>query len=426
MQVNQSYRFELEPNNIQLGSFRNHAGAARFAYNWGLAERIKSYDVQKKTEGKKKSLTAIDQHKSLVKLKKDKLSWMYEVSKCAPQEALRDLEKAYQNFFRRVKNGEKPGFPRFKKKGGNDSFRLTGSVQVNPTSIQLPKIGVVRTKESTEKFSGRILSVTVKRVADRWYASVCVEAERPTPKPVEGPVCGVDLNLAEIVIHNGDSVDRIETPRSIKQDLVALKRAQKNLSKKTKGSSNRKKQVMRVAKIHARIARRRKDFLNVLTARLAKAKSVIVVEDLCVKGMLRNHNLAQAIADAGWGSFVTMLGYKCLWYGSTLIKVDRFYPSSKTCSECGEVNKALALSEREWACKACGSWHERDANAALNLRNRGLEILEEMKTTASHAGSEACGDTSGSGTLSRKMKRPTSRVSVKQEESCGTSVPHSL
>lgn len=389
MKTNQAYRYELKPNNRQITLLKKHCGAARFAYNWGLARRKELYATKK---GKDRFTSSISQHKELNALKKTEYPWMYEVSKCAPQESLHNLDEAFKNMRRRIKNGErKKGFPKFKKKGKHDSFTISQTnmtLKIVDNTIHLPRIGYVRTKESTSKFKGRILNATVSREADRWFCSLCVEVERPDPQPIKGEIVGIDLGInCFATISNGESISQVYSPKPLKKNLKKLKRLSKHHSKKQKGSNNKKKATIKLARLHKRIRDTRKDFINKETTKLAKTKSVIVIEDLNVAGMLRNHRLARSIGDEGWGMFRTQLEYKTQWYGSKLVKIPRFYPSSKRCNHCGYVNKDLKLSDRTWICPECGARNERDPNAAHNIRDKGIELL----STESFSGINACG-----------------------------------
>jgi putative transposase len=336
-----------------------HAGVARFAYNWGLAQRIVLYEKEKQ------STNAVTQHRELNQLKQTAFPWMYEASKCAPQEALRDLDKAFANFFRGVKQGKRIGFPRFKKKGRHDSFRLTGSIKVFKKGLQLPRLGVVRLKEATA-VTGRILSATVRREADRWYVSLAVETEIPQPAPVLGEVVGIDLGLNHFAVLSDGT--KIEAPKPLKKHLKRLRRLSKRHTRKRQGSKNKKKSALALARLHRRIRNIRQDFLHTLTTHLAKTKSEIVLESLNVKGMMQNSKLSRAIVDVSWHEFRRQLEYKSRWYGSTLTFADRFHATSKTCSVCGCVCDKLSLAVRTWTCAACGRQHDRDVNAALNLR----------------------------------------------------------
>lgn len=380
MLVNQAFRYELDLNGAQRLLLAKHAGCARFAWNWGLRRRIEQFE---QNEEEARFTDAIKQHKALNQLKLTEFPWMYEVSKCAPQEALRNLDRAFKNFWQGRKEGREVGFPKFKQKGGRDSFRLTGSIQVKDNKVQLPRLGEIRTKESTEKFQGKILSATVSRQADRWFVSLNVEVERPDPEPVKGEVVGVDVGLnCFAALSNGD---KKSAPKPLAAHLKKLKRLSKQHSRKEKGSQNCKKSALKLARLHARIGNIRRDDLHKCSTELAKTKSVIVVEDLHVKGMMENDKLARQIGDAGWGEFRQMLEYKNLWYGSHLVAAPRFLPSSKTYSTCGHKLPELSLAVREWDCPQCQTHHDRDVNAAQNLKNWYL-------STASSAGIDACGD----------------------------------
>ena len=389
MLVNEAFRYELKPNNKQMGLFVKHCGVARFAWNWGLARRIELYKTK---QGKERYTNAINQHRELNVLKKTDYLWMYEVSKCAAHEALRDLDRAYSNMFRMMKNHEKEiKKPVFKKKGGYGCFRISqmhSNLKTFNNAIKLPRIGWVRTKESTTKLKGRILNATVSREADRWYCSLCVEVNRPDPKPIQGEIVGIDLGIkCFATISNGDGISEIHSPKPLRKNIIKVKRLHRQLSRKQKGSQNRKKSQLKLARLHLRIKNTRKDFLAKETSKLAKTKSVICIEDLNIRGMLKNHHLARSVGDEGWGEFRRMLEYKTQWYGSRLIFIPRFEPSSKRCNNCGEINHELKLSDRKWICLNCGAVNERDPNSAHNIRDKGIEIL----TTESSSGSNACG-----------------------------------
>jgi putative transposase len=385
--VNQAFKYELKPNNKQVGLFIKNCGVSRFAWNWGLARRIELYKNQ---EGQARFITAFTQHKELVVLKKSEFSWMYEVSKNVPHESLRNLDKAYLRFCRGFKEHKNIGFPKFKKKGEHDSFTLRGAVKVICNAVQLPRIGIVRTKESTSKLKGRILSATISREANRWHCSLNVEVDRDEPKLVVGEVVGIDLGLNNfVVISNGKEYKHLDAPNPLRKALVKIRRLNRQQSRKQKGSSNCKKASLRLAMRHRKVKNIRKDFLNKLTTELTKTKSVIVIEDLNVKGMQNKKvHLGTPIKDAGWGEFRRQLERKAVWHGSRLIKIPRFEPSSKRCSKCGELNQDLELSDRIWICQNCGATHDRDENASDNIRNYGLKIL----ATESSSGSNACGE----------------------------------
>ena len=355
----QAFRFELDPTKRQRHRLARAAGTARYAFNWGWALCKQRLDAHQPVP------RAIELHR-LWNAGKLSRSWVYGVSKCCGQEALRDLDRAFVNFWRGRQSGRRVGFPRPRRKHARrDSFRLTGSIAVHPRSIGLPRIGWVRSKEPTEKFRGRILSATVSREADRWYASLTVDALRDEPNPVEGPVVGVDLGLKCFAVLSDGT--RLESPRPLARAMRRLAHRQRLHCRKQRGSNNRRQSAAGLARLHRRIRCRRTDFLHKATTILAKTKSVIVVEDLSVRGMIRNRHLARSIADSGWSEFRWLLAYKTQWYGSKLVVAARFYPSTKTCSACGYARGVMPLDERVLRCEACGAQIDRDLNAARNL-----------------------------------------------------------
>ncbi len=361
MLVYQAFRYELAVTPAQRAVLANHAGAARWAWNWGLSVRRKAW------RRRGEALNAMALHRLLVQLKRTpRYAWLSQVSKCAPQEALRDLDRAYANYWRGRRTGRQVGLPRFKKRGRcADRFRLTGAIRVQSGSVVLPRIGRVATKEPTGKFRGRILSATCCREADRWYVALTVEVERPDPQPVDGPVVGVDRGISRFAVCS-DGIT-IHSPRALERSQRKLRHHARAVSRKRPGSRNRRKAVLSLARCHRRIRNQRTDALHKATTTLAKTKSVIVVEDLHVAGMVRNRRLARAISDQGWGEFYRQLAYKSTWYGSRLVVAPRFFPSSKRCSGCGSVKAVLPLRMREFCCEACGLVLDRDLNAARNL-----------------------------------------------------------
>jgi len=363
-------------NNEQRTVCLKHAGAARFAYNWGLARSIEVYRATGKLPN------AIALHKELNALKPSQFPWMYEVSKCAPQEALRDLDAAYKNFFRRVelkKQGKwrgKLGFPTFKKKSkGIGSFRLTGSIRVFEKSVQLPRLGTVRLHE--KKYiptDAKILSATISEQAGRWFVSIQVEEEQEKPVMIATTAIGVDLGIKALATCSDGMI--FANPRALKHAQKQLKRLERQKSRRKKGSKNRAKTCKRIAKAHARVANIRKDAAHKLTAHLTKCHALVAIEDLHVAGMLKNHKLAQAVSDSNFGEIRRQLEYKAEWRGVHLVTVNRFYPSSKTCSGCGWVNEALTLADRTFICQECGLVIDRDLNAAINVRMVAVSSID--------------------------------------------------
>jgi len=378
MQITRGYRTELDLNNKQITACKQHVGAARYAYNWGLKRKQEVY------QEKGRSISAMELHRELNALKQTELSWMYEVSKCAPQEALRDLDAAFEHFFRRCqlkKEGKwrgKTGYPKFKsKKKGSGSFRLTGSIAVFDDAVQLPRLGRVRLKERGYlPTSGvRILSATVSEQAGRWFVSLQVREDVAAPLPACGEPLGIDLGIKALAVCS-DGREPIANPKALRSHLKKLRRAGRRLSRCKKGSKNREKARKQLARQHYRIANIRRDALHQATSSItAKTKPdvlrprTVVLEDLHVAGMVKNRKLARAISDVGMGEFRRQMEYKTIWNGATLLIADRFYPSTKRCSRCGNVKAEMPLKERVYVCElpACQLVLDRDFNAALNL-----------------------------------------------------------
>lgn len=369
------YKTELNLNNTQRTLCLKSAGASRFAYNWGLRIKIDEYE---KTG---KSPNAIELHRRLNAVKKTEFPWMYDVSKCCMQEALRDLETAFKNFFRRVKNGETPGFPKFKsRRKGIGSFRVTGRIRVTSGKVKLPRLGWLTLKEKNYfPMGAKILSATVSERAGRWFVSLQIQEEIENPVP-STTVCGVDVGVKTLATL--DDGTAFENPKALRKLAEKLIRTQKRISRRKKGSQNRKKAIRQLRRVHYKIFCVRKDAIHKATTAITKLYGMIGIETLHVNGMLKNHTLAKSIADASFSEFHRQLKYKVKWAGGQVIEVDRFYPSSKTCSRCGEVKEFLKLSERVFHCEQCGFTIDRDHNAAINLR----------KYTVSSTGSNACED----------------------------------
>ena len=412
--MQRAYKTELDLNNQQITACRKHAGAARWAYNWGLRRK---QEVYRQTGT---SPSAIDLHRELNALKQTDVPWMYEVSKCAPQEALRNLDRAFASFFRRVTLQQagkhrgklgKLGYPRFKsKKRGLGSFRLTGTIVVFADAIQLPRLGRLRLKERGYlPTSGvKVLSATVSEHAGHWYVSVLVEQEQMVPANT-GPVVGVDLGVKHLATLSDGTV--IPNRKPLKRRMRKIKRLQRAVARKQKGSQNRKKAARKLGTEHRKVAQQRADTLHQLTSRLAKTKAVVVIEDLNVSGMLKNHHLARAIADVGFGEFRRQLEYKAAWYGCQVVVADRWFASSKTCSGCGWKDARLTLADRTFRCQNpnCRLVLDRDRNAALNLAK-----LAESSPDSQNA----C----GAGSAGRDREAPVELPVVKQEpDTCGAS-----
>ena len=346
-----------------------NAGVARFAYNWGLNQKKIALD------NKSKVPNAIEFHRQLNKLKQTELSWMYEVSKCSPQEALRNLDRAFKNFFEK-----RAKFPKFRsKRQGIGGFRLTGSIKVENGHVQLPRLGSIRLKEKGYlPLNAKILSATVSERAGRWFVSIQVEIDQPvfTGQKDEYDVVGVDLGIKTLATVSDGQV--FNNPKPLKRRLRKLRKLSQSISRKVKGSQNRKKAVKRLARFHYKVSNIRKDTLHKITTILAKTKRIVGIEDLNVSGMMKNRCLAQAIQDLGLFEWRRQLEYKGRWYACLIIPVDRFYPSSKTCHVCGEINENLTLADREWYCAGCRTHHDRDYNASKNIKYVAASLSETI------------------------------------------------
>jgi len=313
---------------------------------------------------------------------------------CAMQEALRDLETAYRNFFRRVALGKqglwrgKLGFPKMKKKSkAIGSFRLTGSIKVFSGTVQLPRLGCLRLHEHDFiPTDAKVLSATVSEQAGRWFVSIQVEEEQEKPPPTATTAIGVDLGIKTLATCSDGKI--FANPRALSHAHKMLRRLERQKSRRKKGGKNRKKICRKLAKQHARVANIRKDAAHKLSSYLCKNHALVAIEDLHVAGMLKNHKLAQAVSDNNFGEIRRQLEYKAFWQGVHLVIIDRWYASSKTCSGCGWVDENQDLSDRTFICQECGLVMDRDENAAINILN------EALRTTGSYSGSHAYGESS--------------------------------
>ena len=384
-----AHQIRLEPNNKQRTYLSRAAGTARFTYNWGLHRWQEEYELHK-ADPSHPQPSQFSLRRELNSKKHEEYPWMMDVTKCAVQESLIDLGRAFDNFFKK-----RAKYPKPKKKGIHDSFTMSsGTFAVDGYRIRIPKLGYVRMSEAL-RFDGKILSATVSRTADRWFVSLTVETDDPMPTPKSQRSIGVDLGVSTLAsFSDGRQVLGTKAQRRL---LAKQARLSRQLSRKQKGSKNGYKAKMKLARLHAKIANTRKDSLHKLTTELVSNYEVICIEDLNVSGMVKNHNLARAVSDMGFFEFRRQLDYKCKRYGSELVVIDQWYPSSKTCSACGEVFGSLPLSVRRWTCQGCGADHDRDVNAAINIERVGSASMSWA--TASSAGSNDCGDGSSGHSL---------------------------
>ena len=368
--MHRSHRIRLYPTAEQEVHLRRACGVARFAYNWGLAR-------WNELHAQDKQVSAYSLRRELNSIKREQFPWMLEVTKCAPMESLLDLGNAFRWFF-----SKKNGYPKLKKKGVNDSFRVgidSGNFEFYGTRLRLPKLGWINLAETLRWPEAKLLSLIIKRIADRWYAVVNVELPDPPTESSENQadsVVGVDLGLATFATLS--TGEKVEHPRYLRTALPRLRRLNQALARSVKGSRNRFRAKNRLARKYASIANQRRHFLHKLTADICRRFDTVVVEDLAVKNMGSLPNMSRSIYDSCFAEFRQQISYKA----NHLVIADRFYPSSKLCSSCNYKSPNLPLNVRSWVCPQCGATHDRDINAAINLKHLG-------QTAAAH-GAKPC------------------------------------
>jgi len=362
--IQKAYKHRVFPNKEQVELFEKHFGTSRWIFNWGLEKKIKAYQKDKKR------LTCFDLINELTKLKKEKdFEWLNEVNSQSLQASLRNLDNAFTNFFRKQNK-----FPNFKSKKNNiNSFQIPQHLKLSD-KLDIPKIKGIKIKQH-RKIDGKIKTATISKTStEKYYISILVEQDKSLPKKdkiKDKATIGIDLGIKTFATISDSR--KIDNPKYLKKSERKLKRQQRWLSRKIKGSKNRNKQRMKIALVHEKITNQRSDFLHKFSYELTHEKQVnsIAIEDLNVKGMVKNHCLARSISDVAWSEFRRQLTYKCDWYGKNLLVIGRFEASSKTCS-CGVVNQDLKLSDREWTCKECNVKHDRDILAANNIKKFAL------------------------------------------------------
>lgn len=364
METKRAYKFRFYPTPEQELNLAKTFGCARFAYNYMLRQRTDAWFERQEKIGYHQTsamLTTLKRQPEFV--------WLNEVSSVPVQQSLRHLQTAFGNFFAR-----RHKYPTFKKKDGVQSAEYTTSAfNWDGSVLKIAKVGALNIRFSrTIPKAATVTTVTVsKDTAGRYFVSMLCADEVQAKAPVAAKV-GIDLGLTHFAILS--TGEKIAAPNTFRKHESTLAKLQRRLAKKQKGSANRKKAKLKVAKLHAKITDSRKDFLHKLSTRLVNENQVIAIETLAVSHMQKNHRLAKSIADASWAEFVRQLEYKSLWYGRELIGIDRWYPSSKRCSDCGHTVRSMPLNVREWTCPECGTVHDRDINAARNVLAAGLAV----------------------------------------------------
>lgn len=356
-----SYKSRIYPNKQQCEQLSITLNSCRFVYNWGLERKIEAYAQVGET------LSCYDLSRELTRLKKEH-TWLQKADLTALQQSLQNLDGAYARFFK-----ERKGFPKFKsKRNSKQSYRtISPGIRVENNKLTIPKIKNIKIKLS-RPIEGRIKSVTISKTpTGKYYASILVDdgKELPTKDVLNKETAiGLDLGLKHFLIDSNGK--KVANPKFLRKSEEKLKTKQRQLSKKKKTSNNYQKARKKLATLYEKVANRRKDFLHKLSTQIVhENQGGICIEDLNILGMLKNRKIAKAVSDVGWPEFIRQLTYKCEWYGKNLLTIGRFEPSSKTCSTCGNINQSLELKDREWTCEACLTIHDRDINAAVNIKN---------------------------------------------------------
>ncbi len=361
--IHKSYKFRIEPTSEQIVLLSKHFGACRFVFNKFLHERKEKY-LNEKT-----SLNYYDNARTLTDLKKEEdFDWLKEINSQSLQSAIRNLDSAYKNFFNKQNK-----FPRFKSKYDKQSFKIPQNALINEGKLVIPKFKEGIKINLHREIEGEILFATItKSTTGKYYVSITCEVNyKPFDKT--GLKVGIDTGIKDLaILSDGKTYENIKV---LKSKLKKLKYQQRQLSKKQKGSNSRQKQKIKLSLTHEKITNIRKDYLHKISTEIVKNHDIISVEDLSVKNMMKNHKLAQSLSDVSLGMFYTILEYKSKWNDKSFVKIDRFFPSSKTCSNCGWINQDLNLSIREWTCSSCNIHHDRDLNASKNILKQGINIL---------------------------------------------------
>ena len=372
--IDKAYKCRLYPNKEQAALIERTFGVCRWLWNESLATKKAFW------ENEKRDISSFELSRNLTKIKKV-MPWLTEPPSSALTQTLRDLDQAYKNFFRRVKKGEKPGYPKFKsKRDRNQSYRTQckNDCVVDEHHLKLPKLGIVKCR-GLQKVEGRVLNVTVRRVpSGKYFATICC-TDVPEPEMPTGDIgiLGIDVGVKDLMIRSDGT--KVPNNRYAYKAEKKLRREQRRLSRKKKGSANYEKQRVKVARAYEKVANQRSNAIHNATTQAVRDAKAIAVEDLNVKGMVKNHHLARAVSDASMSEMARQLQYKCDWYGRDFVKIDRWFPSTQTCSCCGAVVGPKGfdgLHDRDWTCPSCGAYHDRDVNAAKNIAREGQRMLD--------------------------------------------------
>lgn len=359
MNIIKTYKFKLKPTKVQSQRMDSWIGVCRMIYNMALEIKIAGWNK------KQQSISKNELQKQITEIRNEYL-WIKDVHSQVLQDATDRLFLAYESFFKK-----RAGFPKFARKGVYSSFGFKQGIKLHPNTnnIFVPKLGKIKFRKSQE-IIGQVKTAKIIKEVDGWYICIATETQpKVLPQPIND-VIGIDLGIKSLVVLSDGEV--VENPRHFIDKQRKLRIIQRAVNRKQKGSNNREKAKRQVSLLHKHISDCRKDFLHKLSYKLVNENQVISIEDLNVKGMVQNHKLAKHISDAGWGMFREMLTYKCEWYNRELYIADRFYASSKICSNCGEKNKSLKLKDRVWTCESCGTIHDRDINASMNLKSMAV------------------------------------------------------
>lgn len=364
--IYKAFKYRIYPNQDQTILINKHIGSCRWLYNYALNKKVEAYKENKT------KLSRFDLSADIPILKQNEdTQWLKEVNSQSLQMSLKNMDEAFTKFFR-----DKKGFPKFKSKHSNrQSFNIPQNITVDwkNKNVSVPKIkGIKFALDRTP--DGEIKSATISKTpTNKYFISILVDTKKKEPKKFkikEETAIGIDLGIKDFAITS--SGDKFENPKNLRKNLRKLKKLQKRASKKQKGSENRRKENLKVALLHEKISNARNDFLHKLSTKLISENQTICLEDLSVENMIKNHKLALSIQDCSWSKFNQYLEYKAEWNGNNIIRIGRFEPSSKMCSNCGKINNELTLRNRTWTCSKCGSFHDRDINAGKNILDFGL------------------------------------------------------